>query len=523
MSRIWHLFEGLARFGAMNQKSTPEVPSVEAVKREHNLDDEVLQRLARSEGWDVDAEHPALEKLGIGVDGMGERQVGVVPNLGRIAVAGIIFASSVVFVVGGILEGHSALFGEQRALAFACLSALLIALAVFEGLQICVTLLRFKDFEFFADFERVAELHRLFRSEVGTRRFLAGRQFFVVFLVFFIARITTFPELRHVPLVGIALPTQLEPLWYGFFDLGLMGAFLVLWIAQLAPQFGANRDPLAFLSFPGMGLALRSSFFIDDLGLTLPGLWFSSWVRERKELLNSKSERFRLASEEEIDAAALLVRRSISQHGSSVVIKSEKRLKLAKGGLKAFEDESLVVDTQQISGSALEFELVRQGVTMEVFGHAETRRVEPTVVHSLRVSPKTGVFENGDVVVLAATVTCDDIWEHSIEVTEPTRLVHVMFAFDLGRAAVPGEVTVQRADPRWPERTQESRLSLSADGTMAVAEYFCVFPRLGEIFCFSWKPLRRPSAPRIRGRSGRCLSSQTSRWAPCPKDAGIRD
>lgn len=497
--KIFHLIQDwirlLSRPDSADEDVSPGVSHTQTLQQ-LGLDPAAKDRLAQQQGWPDSSDVRVLEKLGFETAAVPEVERGLWFHLLRVLVAGAVFLISVVCVAGAIWEGHSALFGERRITALVVLTLLLVILGIFEGLQISVALLRFKDIEYFdGRFPRAARLHHWFRTESGTRRFLAGRQFFVVFVVFFIARITSFPGLRHLPLTGIVLPDSLELLWFALFDLGLAGAFLVLWAAQLAPQFGANRDPLAFLDLPGMGPALHASFWVDETGVTLPGFWFSSWVPERSKIPNSRSERYRLAREEGIGAAANLVRYRISMGrgttsrgttGRRATVAVEKRFQLTKGGFDAFDDESVAVDSPSAEVADFEFLVARDGQTLRSASTVMAHHVDDSKAFTFQLSPETGPFEPGDRVSLTANLECGELSEHILTFGEPTRLVHVVLEFELDSERHSWDAWVQRSDSHLPEQGSKSPLSIGVDGDVVRAEYFCVFPRPGEVLRFSW-------------------------------------
>lgn len=448
-----------------------------------------LERLAAQQGWDDASPSRVLEKLGFEIDPEPDARRGTAYHALRVLVAGTVFLGSAFFVAGAIWEGHSALFGDRRWTALSTLAVLLLVLGVFEGLQICVALLRFKDIDYFHDrYPRAARLHRWFRSEAGTRRFLAGRQFFVVFVVFFIARITAFPGLRQVPLVGWSLPPALDPLWFGLFDLGLAGAFLVLWVAQLAPQFGANRDPLAFLELPGMGASLRSCFVVDETGVTLPGFWLSAWVPERRRIPNSRSERYRLAREEGLGAAANLVRHRIRIGAGGTTVHVEKRLQLTKGGFDAFDDHSVVLASPEVRGVRSDFDLLRGDRPVASRTSVEVQPVEEKSALNFEIAPESGSFEAGDRLGLHADIECGPLSSHVLTFEEPTRLVHVILEVEGPHEDEAKRVAarVRRWDAHLPMPDESVRLAAERRGDVVCAEYFCVFPRPGEMLRLSW-------------------------------------
>lgn len=461
-------------------------------QRRLGLDRADLERLAAQQGWDDASPRRVLEKLGFEVDVEPDAKRGTLFHALRVLVASTVFLGCSFFVVGAIWEGESALFGEYRWTALGLLVLLLAILGVFEGLQISVALLRFKDIDYFHDrYPRAAALHRWFRTESGTRRFLAGRQFFVVFVVFFIARITAFPGLRHLPLFGWQLPSTLDPLWFALFDLGLAGAFLVLWVAQLAPQFGANRDPLAFLELPGMGTSLRACFVVDDTGVTLPGFWLSSWVPERRRIPNSRSERYRLAREEGLGAAANLVRHRVRVRANGTTVHVEKRFQLTKGGFDAFDDRSVELATQDIRDVRLDFDLARGERNVPAESSYEVHPVERKSALTFEVAPESGVFEAGDRLALRAYIDCEKLSSHVLTFEEPTRLVHVILEVAVADDESADEIAarVQRWDAHLPVPDDAIHWQTERRDEVVYAEYFCVFPRPGEVLRFSWKDL----------------------------------
>lgn len=485
----------LSRPESADLSSPPADPGGAArlTQRRLGLDASDLERLAAQQGWDDTSPARVLEKLGFEIDPEPDAHGGHLFHALRVLVAGTVFLGSAFFVTGAIWEGQSALFGDHRWTALAVLVILLAILGVFEGLQICVALLRFKDIDYFHDrYPRAAALHRWFRTESGTRRFLAGRQFFVVFVVFFIARITAFPGLRHVPLLGGELPSTLDPLWFALFDLGLAGAFLVLWVAQLAPQFGANRDPLAFLELPGMGASLRSCFVVDDTGVTLPGFWLSSWVPERRKIPNSRSERYRLAREEGLGAAANLVRHRVTARPGAATVNVEKRFQLTKGGFDAFDDRSVEITSQNLRDVRFEFDLARGERSVPAATSFEAHPVERKSALTFELAPESEVFSAGDRLTLRAEIDCDELSSHVLTIEEPTRLVQVILEIEAPEDESSDDVVarVQRWDAHLPVPDDAFRLETERRGDVVRAEYFCVFPRPGETLRLSWRNSR---------------------------------
>ena len=81
---------------------------------------------------------------------------------------------------------------------------------------------------------RTFRLHQIFRTERGAERFLAGRQFLVITIVFLIAQLTSFHDVLTFPLTDVTIPPLLKPV-ISDFSLDLeWSALIALWIAQLA-------------------------------------------------------------------------------------------------------------------------------------------------------------------------------------------------------------------------------------------------------------------------------------------------
>ena len=72
-------------------------------------------------------------------------------------------------------------------------------------------------------------------------RFLVGRQFFVIFVVYLTAQVTTFPAL------GLPIPYWIE---VAVIDTGFPGVLVVMAIGQLMPQLMAASNPVWFMQLP---------------------------------------------------------------------------------------------------------------------------------------------------------------------------------------------------------------------------------------------------------------------------------
>jgi hypothetical protein len=78
---------------------------------------------------------------------------------------------------------------------------------------------------------------------VAAERFLAGRQFLVITIVFLIAQLTSFHDVLTFPLTDVTIPPLLKPV-ISDFSLDLEWPARWLWFAQLAQGWGVpERSP----------------------------------------------------------------------------------------------------------------------------------------------------------------------------------------------------------------------------------------------------------------------------------------
>jgi hypothetical protein len=174
-------------------------------------------------------------------------------------------------VVGGLLEGKSERFGSLPGpVALAMFMVALAFLGLFEALHTSGTQLRLADLRGLArDLPRACESNRRLRDDNGMERFLAGRQIVVVITVFLVAGLSSFPSMGTLPFIGVPVPGALAPI----IELGIPGALVVLWVAQLAPQFYATRNSLRLMNTRAAGWALDLAFALEAVGLAQPSRW----------------------------------------------------------------------------------------------------------------------------------------------------------------------------------------------------------------------------------------------------------
>jgi len=162
----------------------------------------------------------------------------------------------------GIAKGYATLPGPPAAL-FVVLVLVLVLLAYLEGLQVAILALeRIPAESFEHSHPRAYRVHKLATRGEGlnVQRFLVGRQFFVVFVVFVCAQLTTYPT----------LPRDIVPEWLmvAVIDTGLPGALIVLAFGQLMPQLIAATHPRSFLNLFGTRQVVLLALWVESLGIT---------------------------------------------------------------------------------------------------------------------------------------------------------------------------------------------------------------------------------------------------------------
>jgi len=162
----------------------------------------------------------------------------------------------------GIAKGYATLPGPPAAL-FVVLVLVLVLLAYLEGLQVAILALeRIPAESFEHSHPRAYRVHKLATRGEGlnVQRFLVGRQFFVVFVVFVCAQLTTYPT----------LPRDIVPEWLmvAVIDTGLPGALIVLAFGQLMPQLIAATHPRSFLNLFGTRQVVLLTLWVESLGIT---------------------------------------------------------------------------------------------------------------------------------------------------------------------------------------------------------------------------------------------------------------
>jgi len=214
-------------------------------------------------------------------------------------VGAVLGFSCLYLVLGGLLEGQSERFPTlSPTLSILVFVAFLALLGLFEALHTSVTQLKLADLRALATTHpRACALHRRFYDDTGIARFLAGRQIVVVVTVFVVAGLSSFPAMEELPFTSVAIPGPIQVA----VELGIPGALIVLWVAQLAPQFYATRRAVRLMNTRAAGWAFDLALGLESIGLAQPAYWLArGGARDR--IPSSPAKRWEQDSEE-IDGA----------------------------------------------------------------------------------------------------------------------------------------------------------------------------------------------------------------------------
>jgi hypothetical protein len=187
---------------------------------------------------------------------------------GRYVFSTILSFLSIGIIIYAIAKGFAALPGHP-VLHYILLIGDLVLLAYLEGLQVAILALEKVRTSTFADVKRAAASHKLAVAQRGlnVQRFLVGRQFFVVFVVFLCAQLTTY---RALDTVFTWMP---KTMFIILIETGLPGALIVLAFGQLMPQLVAATHPITFMNLPGTWSVIQLCLCFETVGVT-----HFSWV-----------------------------------------------------------------------------------------------------------------------------------------------------------------------------------------------------------------------------------------------------
>lgn len=419
----------------------------------------------------------------------------------RAAVGASLLAVVTYAVVACILDRRSQLV-ENPAIAFLLLTCLLGALAIFEGLQISVMALRLVDISALTTkYKRVARLHRSFRWEAGTRKFLAGRQFAVIVVVFFVARLTSFGNDRSVPGLPFELPGLAARV---LFEFGIAGALFTLWWGQLLPQFLANKRPAWFGNIPPSPLAYYFGSAVDGLGVTAPADWAAAADRspEEPELVISGARRYRQAVQSIEGAGHLGITKQWSMRSSGEAVAVHTTHTYVAGN----SIERLLTQGHYFSEGARPTRITCEQALLRGDGEVPVRtelevenEISPHFVPLAVATPTVGSFSPGDTLKTRFDVSAPDPGTDTLSIVGPCKFLLFRLTCIDAPLSFHGVRTVikqvgQTSDEDGAEfgATQARRLWLPATtphgfGGAAVAEAVFMYPDVGATYEFTWE------------------------------------
>merc|ERR1712142_477798 len=178
----------------------------------------------------------------------------------------IITFISIAIICFSIAKGYAALPGHP-VMHYILLVFVIILLAYLEGMQIAILALERSSTSTFRHRKKAYVSMNLALKNNGhnVQRFLVGRQFFVVFVVFLCAQLTTYADL--------SLSFMPQWLFVMLIQTGLPGALIVLAFGQLMPQLIATTNPITFMNLPGTWSVLQLCLCFEAVGVT-----HFSWV-----------------------------------------------------------------------------------------------------------------------------------------------------------------------------------------------------------------------------------------------------
>lgn len=182
-------------------------------------------------------------------------------------------------------------------------------LAHLEGLQVAILVAEGRDPEpYAATHPRGYKLMKIALTEKNVRRFLIGRQFLVIFVVFLINQCTIFPDISHLGINGTV--------WFIFVSLGFPTAINILCWCQLPTQILANNDPYMFMDRYGPTFTLWVCLIVE-----MSGLAHFSWVVSAI----SRATWFRIEPNgvKEIMELKTEIQKNGDKHGTKTIVSTE--------------------------------------------------------------------------------------------------------------------------------------------------------------------------------------------------------
>ncbi|MCW3835030.1 hypothetical protein OM513_03150 [Sphingomonas canadensis] len=326
-------------------------------------------------------------------------------------------------VVGALIAGKSD-FGPAQSspiLGVALLVILLTILAFVEGSHISIA--RLQGAKIPADFpnRRVVRLHRTVRSNQDADHFYAGRQILVIFIIFFVSRLTSFPTLTNFPFTSVPLPGGwLSIFTIVFVNYGIAGAIFVYWIGQMLPQLVASKAPTWVLRSLLGEIVARTAKAVGVAGVAAPAELVARAFSGEPDIPPDPRDRYHQISTDN-GWNYLLQKKEWSITKTSASFTYEHVVTFQVPGLRAFTDIALLLlkKLNPTPNTVTTLHRVAPGRTEEqvpVLDQALQRNEEGEYVQFVTTaSPKWGNFEVGD--VLSRSTSGNAAFEGNMEDT----------------------------------------------------------------------------------------------------------
>lgn len=167
-------------------------------------------------------------------------------------------------------------------------------------------------------YPRTYKVHELVNRPDNVKRFIIGRQFFTVLVVFVLAQVTTFPDWSN---------SGYDPvLFFIVVQSGLVGVLVALAFGQLLPELLAAEYPLKFLNlrpcYPIVYISLVFDWF--GVGHAAWAVFFSGQALFNPKLSSEKNNSSATAAAGGGGATAMEMR--VAERPTSVRVKSAELL-----------------------------------------------------------------------------------------------------------------------------------------------------------------------------------------------------
>jgi len=400
-----------------------------------------------------------------------------------------------------ILSGASNLsinYGVPAIAVFAIFICLMLLLAALEGSQISIVSLRTKDLSGIKkEFPTTAEIQNKTKKTYESQKYLAGRQFFVIFVVFLIAQSTSFPNaINFMPPFVSEILITLPILDLALLKLGFLGAFVTLWFGQLAPQFYANKNPQAMLNVVGMKLVVELCFLFESIGFARPGSWLVTHLKPGSPIAVSNREEFENVTQ---DVGYQTLLQEYLWHVTSSeewTLDYQNVTGFTSAGITQIKEDGLEVKGTSLLPEFFNVLNLAEDDQGSVYseGAESTRLGEGWHSYSQILKPTHGSFGVSETVVSKIYVKGNDkVALARLSVTRPTKLIRMKWIAS-NEISYLSPITVRKY--KYDDTIDLLRLiseevinisQTSDDNHQWVEEYIETYPKIGTYYEFSWE------------------------------------